>query len=111
MPRERRETSDDKLSVGVCRKSWTSGLTYPNSVVLGGDTTFALPLIQGLERKGYIVIASVSNPEACAALESQCQGYVRALVLDPSEVRGIPHVLVNILQYCSQPLPTHIYVL
>jgi hypothetical protein len=62
-------------------------LSYPlRLVLLGGDTIFALPLVQDLEKKGYVVIASVSTPEACSALENKCQGYVRALVLDPSEV-------------------------
>lgn len=46
----------------------------------------ALPLILELEKKGYIIIASVSTPEAVEVLEHKCQGYVRALVLDPNEV-------------------------
>lgn len=62
------------------------------AVVLGGDTPLALPLILGLEKKGYIVIASVSTPEAVAVLEQQCEGYVRALVLDPHEVSSYQHV-------------------
>jgi hypothetical protein len=40
-----------------------------------------------LEKSGYIVVASVATPEAVDALEQQCHGYVRALVLDPTEVR------------------------
>ena len=55
-------------------------------VVLGGDTPYALPLILDLEKKGYIVLASVSTPEAVHELESKTQGYVKALVLDPFEV-------------------------
>ena len=55
-------------------------------VVLGGDTPFALPIILELERKGYIVITSVSTSEATDYLEAQCKGYVKALVLDPFEV-------------------------
>jgi hypothetical protein len=57
------------------------------SVVLGGDTPYGLPLIQDLEKKGYIVIASVSTPEAVDVLESKSRGFVKALVLNPSEVR------------------------
>jgi hypothetical protein len=56
------------------------------SVVLGGDTPYALSLIQELESKGYIVIASVTTPEAVDVLESRCEGYVKAHVLDPFEV-------------------------
>lgn len=58
-------------------------------VVLGGDTPLALPLIQDLEKNGFIVVASVGTPEAADELESRCNGYVRALVLDPVEV-GFP---------------------
>lgn len=56
------------------------------AVVLGGDMPYALPLIQDLERKGYIVLASVSTPEAVDALEARSHGYVKAHVLDPFEV-------------------------
>lgn len=55
-------------------------------VVLGGDTPLALPLIQDLEKNGFIVVTSVATPEAADELESRCNGYVRALVLDPVEV-------------------------
>lgn len=50
----------------------------------------ALPLILDLERKGYIVIASVSSADFGDNLERRCKGYVRALVLDPNEV-STPH--------------------
>jgi len=56
------------------------------AVVLGGDTPYALPAILELEKKGYIVIASVSSSDAIDILESQCRGYVKAHVLDPFEV-------------------------
>lgn len=58
-------------------------------MVLGGDSPLGLPLIAELERKGYIVITSVSSPEAVDEIEARCNGYVRALVLDPSEVSVI----------------------
>ena len=47
----------------------------------------ALPLILALEKKGFIIIASVATPEAVDELERAGKGYVRALVLDPFEVR------------------------
>ena len=55
-------------------------------VILGGDHPLALPLIADLEKKGYIEIASVSTLEAIETIEHKCNGYVRALVLDPGEV-------------------------
>lgn len=39
------------------------------------------------EKQGYIVIASVSSPEAISDIESKGHGYIRALILDPNEVR------------------------
>ena len=57
--------------------------------MLGGDSPLGIPLIQDLEKKGYVVIASVSTPEAVEQIESKCHGYVRALVLDPTEVRAL----------------------
>lgn len=80
---ERRQVVGASNLILSCR--YTSKGSQP--VVLGGDTPLALPLILYLEAKGYIVIASVSTPEAVQLLEQQCQGYVRALVLDPYEVR------------------------
>lgn len=55
-------------------------------VILGGDHPLALPLIVELEKQGYIVITSVSSPEAVSDIESKGHGFVRALVLDPNEV-------------------------
>ena len=59
---------------------------YGVVVVLGGDTPLGLPLVLDLAKNGYIVITSVSTPEAVDEIEQQSQGYVRAIVLDPSEV-------------------------
>ena len=55
--------------------------------MLGGDNPVALPLILALEKKGFIVIASVATPEAVDEIEQAGKGYVKALVLDPFEVR------------------------
>lgn len=66
-------------------------------MVLGGDTPYGVALITDLEKKGYIVIASVSTPEAVEVLESRTKGYVKALVLDPHEVRkAAPTLLVSL---------------
>lgn len=72
--------------VGEHRRCAILSTWLGTTVVLGGDTPLALPLIQDLEKKGYIVIASVATPEAADELESRCNGYVRALVLDPTQV-------------------------
>jgi len=74
-------------------------------VVLGGDTPLALPLILGLEKRGFIVIASVSTPEAVELLERRCQGYVRALVLDPYEPATVPVFLRSLASALSRKFP------
>ncbi|KAG5645080.1 hypothetical protein DXG03_007170 [Asterophora parasitica] len=74
-------------------------------VVLGADSPLALPLIIDLEAKGYIVIASVSTPEAIATLEQACNGYVRALVLDPHEPATIPVFLRSLASTLSRRFP------
>ena len=58
-------------------------------MVLGGDSPLGLPLILDLERQGYIVITSVSGPDAVDEIERHTHGYVRAIVLDPCEVRTL----------------------
>ncbi|KAJ2927731.1 hypothetical protein H1R20_g9360, partial [Candolleomyces eurysporus] len=74
-------------------------------VVLGGDTPYGLPLVLDLERKGYIVIASVSTPEAVHALESKTKGYVKALVLDPREPPTVPVFLRSLSSTLSRRFP------
>lgn len=63
------------------------GLYLYFKVVLGGDSPLGASLIAGLEKEGYIVITSVSDPDSVAVIEANGNGFVRALVYDPSEVR------------------------
>lgn len=84
-------SSERRRVVGMCAlfehvKNGPKGAVGP-VVVLGGDTPLAFPLILDLEKKGFIVVASVATPEAADELEGRCNGYVRALVLDPVEVK------------------------
>ncbi|KAG6851299.1 hypothetical protein H0H93_011735 [Arthromyces matolae] len=74
-------------------------------VVLGGDMPLAIPLILDLEAKGFIVIASVSCHESVTALEQQCHGYVRALVLDPNEPATVPVFLRSLISTLSRKFP------
>ncbi|KAJ7164781.1 hypothetical protein C8R43DRAFT_988485 [Mycena crocata] len=74
-------------------------------VVLGGDTSLALPLILDLEKKGYIVIASVSSADYGDNLERRCQGYVRALVLDPNEPTTVTTFLRGLSSALSRRFP------
>lgn len=63
--------------------------------MLGGDTPLGPALISGLEKEGYIVITSVSNPDAVAEIEAIGNGYVRALVFDPKEACLYPLVYMS----------------
>ncbi|KLO10533.1 hypothetical protein SCHPADRAFT_999487 [Schizopora paradoxa] len=74
-------------------------------VVLGADTPLGLPLVQGLEKEGYIVIASVSTAEAVSAIESAGNGFVRALVLDPQEPKTMPYFLRSLQATLSLRFP------
>ncbi|KAJ6453485.1 hypothetical protein C8R47DRAFT_1168125 [Mycena vitilis] len=74
-------------------------------VVLGGDTPLALPLILDLERKGYIVIASVASADFGENLERRCKGYVRALILDPNEPSTVPVFLRSLSSALSRRFP------
>lgn len=60
-------------------------------VVLGADTIAGPALVHALEKRGYVVIASVTTPEAVDKLEKASKGNVKALVLNPKEPASIPY--------------------
>ena len=74
----------------------------------GRDSLYASPLISDLEKDYTIVISSsVSIPEAVDALVSQCNGYVKAHVLDPLRcaLSGLYllYLLLTLTRSCSPP--------
>ena len=83
-PRERRQVVGTWL---VYLLSTKQTKTRYRPVVLGGDRPIGLPLILDLEKKGYIVITSVESSAAAESVESKTHGYVRALLLEPTNVR------------------------
>ncbi|KIM28967.1 hypothetical protein M408DRAFT_329012 [Serendipita vermifera MAFF 305830] len=60
-------------------------------VVLGGDTLVGPALVHALEKRGYVVIASVSTSQAIEQLEKKSKGNVKALVLNPKEPASVPY--------------------
>ncbi|KAL5529343.1 hypothetical protein ACEPAG_5328 [Sanghuangporus baumii] len=74
-------------------------------VVLGGDLPLGPPLISGLVKEGYIVITSVSNPDTVAEVEASGNGYVRALVFDPSEPATLQPFLKSLKATLSLRFP------
>ena len=75
---------------------------------MGGDTPYGYPLIRDLEKNGYIVITSVSAPEAVEEIEHQCHGYVRAIVLDPSEPETIPYFFRSLSSTMNRRFPLNV---
>jgi len=84
VPRERRQVVG-MYFVPFLSASQVESCYHP--VVLGGDRPIGLPLILDLEKKGYIVITSVESSAAVEFVESKTHGYVRALVLESTNVR------------------------
>ncbi|KAF7295458.1 Protein kinase domain-containing protein [Mycena indigotica] len=74
-------------------------------VVLGGDVPLALPLILDLERKGFIVITSVKTADLGADLERRGKGYVRAIVLDPTDPSTVTTFLRSLSAALSRRFP------
>ena len=56
-------------------------------LVLGAQGVVA-DLALDLESRGFVVIATVSNPSDVDALEKRSRGWIKVLVLDPTEVSG-----------------------
>ncbi|RDX47034.1 hypothetical protein OH76DRAFT_1406420 [Lentinus brumalis] len=94
-----------RTRVGARKHAAASAERRQVVVVLGGDTPLGLPLILDLEKKGYIVITSVAAPEAVDEIESKAHGYVRALVLDPTEPEMIPFFLRSLASTMSRRFP------
>lgn len=70
-------------------------------MLLGGDHPLGAALIRDLEDKGYIIITSVATLEAAETIESRTHGYVRALILDPSEVSDTHSTVISTYLYNS----------
>ena len=96
----------DRSSVRVFLLSPTTQADGRNlPVVLGGDRPIGLPLILDLEKKGYIVITSVGDSASVESIESKTHGYVRALVLEPANVRSPSFNPLQSAELPRSPLP------
>lgn len=56
------------------------------ALVLGADSVEGREIALDLEKKGWVVIATVSDPEQVDKLEREGRGWIKVLVLDPTEV-------------------------
>ncbi|KDQ18060.1 hypothetical protein BOTBODRAFT_52866 [Botryobasidium botryosum FD-172 SS1] len=76
-------------------------------VILGADATpYGPAVVKSLEEQGHIVIASVSSPDAVYEIEKAGKGWVRALVLDPTEVDSTSIFLRSLSSTLSLRFPT-----
>lgn len=57
------------------------------ALVLGADTVAGREIALDLEKRGWVVIATVSDPDEVDRLEREGRGWIKVLVLDPREVR------------------------
>lgn len=55
-------------------------------VVLGADSGVGREVALDLERRGFVVIATVTEPREVDVLEKLSRGWMKVLVLDPNEV-------------------------
>ncbi|CAE6437259.1 unnamed protein product [Rhizoctonia solani] len=70
------------------KKKRTNDLTSERReiiLLLGADHPFGLGLARDLVSRGYVVIASVSRAELADELESHGAGFIRAIVLNPTD--------------------------
>ncbi|KAG9018719.1 hypothetical protein FRB90_010333 [Tulasnella sp. 427] len=74
-------------------------------VLLGADSPLGHLLIQDLRANDYIVIASVSTPETVAEVEKLGKGYVKALVLDPTDPSSTTPFLRSLQSTLSLKFP------
>lgn len=58
------------------------------ALVLGADSVEGREIALDLEKKGWVVICTVSDPDQVDRLERQGRGWMKVLVLDPTEVNS-----------------------
>ncbi|KAL8293130.1 hypothetical protein RQP46_000824 [Phenoliferia psychrophenolica] len=75
-------------------------------LVLGADGP-ARELALDLERRGFVVIATVSTPAECDVLERRSRGWIKALVLDPYESSSAAPFLRSLSTALSLRFPLH----
>lgn len=74
-------------------------------VVLGAHSPHGRDLALDLERRGFVVVATVADPREVDVLEKLSRGWLKALVLDPNEVRPPPLSLSPLLKIQHLTLP------
>ncbi|GAA5848242.1 hypothetical protein JCM8547_004452 [Rhodosporidiobolus lusitaniae] len=76
-------------------------------VVLGADGPVGRELALEMERRGFVVIATVRNPNEVDVLERMSRGWLKALVLDPNESSSVGPFLRSLSTALSLRFPLH----
>ncbi|GAA6029275.1 hypothetical protein JCM8097_003599 [Rhodosporidiobolus ruineniae] len=76
-------------------------------VVLGADGPVGRELALELERRGFVVIATVREPGEVDALERNSRGWLKALVLDPNDSFTVSAFLRSLSTALSLRFPLH----
>ncbi|GAA5910290.1 uncharacterized protein JCM6883_001143 [Sporobolomyces salmoneus] len=76
-------------------------------LVLGADSTEGREIALDLEKKGWVVIATVSDPDEVERLERQGRGWIKVLVLDPTESSSVSPFLRSLSTALSLRFPLH----
>ncbi|SGY77514.1 BQ5605_C005g03657 [Microbotryum silenes-dioicae] len=74
-------------------------------LVLGCDSPLFADLALDLEARGFVVIATVSNPNAVDALEKRSRGWLKVLVLDGNDATSVAPFLRSLATALSLRFP------
>ncbi|GAA5894831.1 hypothetical protein JCM6882_006689 [Rhodosporidiobolus microsporus] len=76
-------------------------------VVLGADSPVGRELALEMERRGFVVIATVKEPVEVYALERMSRGWMKVLVLDPNDSSSVSPFLRSLSTALSLRFPLH----
>ncbi|GAA5851394.1 hypothetical protein JCM3766R1_000622 [Sporobolomyces carnicolor] len=77
------------------------------ALVLGADTVAGREIALDLEKRGWVVIATVSDPDEVDRLEREGRGWIKVLVLDPRESSSVSPFLRSLSTALSLRFPLH----
>ncbi|BGP45869.1 hypothetical protein JCM10450v2_001704 [Rhodotorula kratochvilovae] len=76
-------------------------------IVLGADSPQGRDIALDLERRGFVVVATVTDPREVDVLEKLSRGWIKALVLDPNESSSVAPFLRSLSTALSLRFPLH----
>ncbi|GAA6062450.1 hypothetical protein JCM10212_005353 [Sporobolomyces blumeae] len=77
------------------------------ALVLGADTVQGREIALDLEKRGWVVIGTVSDPASVDRLEKDGRGWIKVLVLDPTESSSVGPFLRSLSTALSLRFPLH----